>query len=95
MAFIAFANRDPNCFYMPERVMLRDQKIKDFSFGAGRHICPGGNLARKSTARLIELFGEFEKKVKIVHVEDKWTDSFGFGFLEKLRVEVVTIGNIT
>jgi hypothetical protein len=29
MAFIASANRDPNCFYMPEKIMLRSQKIKD------------------------------------------------------------------
>lgn len=70
MAFIASANRDPNCFYMPEQVMFRDQKIKSFSFGAGRHICPGGNLARKSTARLIDLFSKFEEKVRLVHVEE-------------------------
>ncbi|EJT9178535.1 cytochrome P450 [Salmonella enterica] len=95
MAFIASANRDPNCFYMPEQVMFRDQKIKSFSFGAGRHICPGGNLARKSTARLIDLFSKFEEKVRLVHVEDKWMDSFGFRFLEKLRVEVVIMENIT
>ena len=94
MAFIASANRDPNCFYMPEKIMLRSQKIKNFSFGAGRHICPGGNLARKCTARLIELFGEFEGKIKIVYAEDRWTDSFGFRFLEKLRVEIVTVGDI-
>ncbi|MDF7676036.1 hypothetical protein PT286_04715 [Neisseriaceae bacterium ESL0693] len=74
---------------MPEQVMLRDQKIKNVSFGAGWHVCLGGNLARKSTARLIELFSELEKKVKLIHVEDKWIDSFGFRFLEKLKVKVM------
>lgn len=94
MAFIASANRDPDSFYMPEQIMLRDKKIKNISFGVGRHVCPGGNLARKSTARLIELFDDLDKKVKIIHVEDKWTDSFGFRFLEKLKIEIIKMENI-
>lgn len=52
-------------------------------------------MARKSTARLIDLFSKFEEKVRLVHVEDKWMDSFGFRFLEKLRVEIVIMENIT
>lgn len=88
MAFISSANRDPNYFHMPENIFSRIQKVKNVSFGIGRHICPGGNLARKSTSRLIELFYSFDEQFSFFHVEEKWTDSFGFRFLEKLRVKI-------
>lgn len=88
MSFISAANRDPEYFLMPEKILLRDQKYKNVSFGAGRHVCPGGNMTKKIVTRLFILMETVNSGVDITHIEDEWLDNFGFRFLKTLSVRI-------
>lgn len=88
MSFISAANRDPEYFPMPEKILLRDQKYKSVSFGAGRHVCPGGNMTKKIVTRLLILMETVNSGVDITHMEDEWLDTFGFRFLKTLSVRI-------
>ena len=94
MSFISAANRDPNYFSLPDKILVRDQKNKNISFGAGRHICPGGNMTKKVTTRFFDLMSIALDKITIVYVEEKWTDTFGFRFLRQLSAEIKVTGKI-
>lgn len=87
MAFISSANRDPEYFYSPKNIQFRNLKYKNVSFGIGQHICPGWNMTKKITEKFIDLFENSREKMSILHLEERWTDTLGFRFLEKLFVE--------
>ncbi|WP_380184018.1 cytochrome P450 [Kalamiella sp. sgz302252] len=93
MSFISAANRDPEYFPLPDEILLREQKFKNISFGAGKHVCPGGNMTKKIAIRLFDLLSLAQNRVTIVYLGEKWTDTFGFRFLKHLAVEVQTTEN--
>ncbi len=48
------ANRDPEVFPEPDRVILDRQQNRHLAFGAGIHRCAGSNLARMELRVAIE-----------------------------------------
>ena len=50
------ANRDPEVFPEPDRVVLDRQQNRHLAFGAGIHRCAGSNLARMELRVAVEEF---------------------------------------
>jgi len=88
MSFISAANRDPKYFPNPNNLILRENKYKNISFGAGGHVCPGGNLTKKISTQFFNLMFSTFNEMNVIHIEDKWMDSFGFRLLTNLKVKI-------
>jgi cytochrome P450 len=52
------ANRDPDAFEDPDRVVLDRHPNRHLAFGHGRHLCLGANLARLELTIMFERFAE-------------------------------------
>jgi cytochrome P450 len=76
MGMVAIANRDPAQFVEPDRFQVdrfvEHRSIGHLTFGRGRHLCPGANLARQEVEILIRRMLERFDDIQLVDDELQW-----------------------
>ena len=82
---IGAANRDPEAFDMPHRLMP-DRNPRHLSFGKGIHFCLGDWLARMTAQITIPMFINRFSTLKLVSEPDSWYDNIAIRGFQKLKV---------
>lgn len=85
---IAAANRDPRRFNEPDRLNLRRKDNPHLSFGAGRHFCVGGALARIEAQEAMTLLAEMLPGMRLAGDRQPFMES-GVAVRRRPRLDIV------
>ena len=89
MLMFGSANRDPQQFANPDRLILDRQPNRHLAFGRGPHYCIGAPLARREAQIALETLLFRLANVELAEVEHSWRPSMAMRGLESLQVEIV------
>ena len=87
MLMYGAANRDPDQFADPDRLILSRQPNRHLAFGRGPHFCVGAPLARLEAQIAFETIFSRLMEIRLSDRELRWRPSMAMRGLESLEVE--------
>ena len=87
MLMYGAANRDPDQFADPDRLILSRQPNRHLAFGRGPHFCVGAPLARLEAQIAFETIFSRLMEIRLSDREPRWRPSMAMRGLESLEVE--------
>lgn len=85
---IGAANHDPKHFEQPQRFDIQRSPNRHLSFGSGRHVCLGINLARMEAQSAIRTLLSKCESIKLATPHAQWRRSIGMRGLATLPVHL-------
>lgn len=89
LTVMAAANRDPNVFEYPDKLILTRTPNPHLGFGLGSHFCAGAQPALLFLEAFIHSLAEWENSVELVE-SPSWLNTFTLRCIDKLNIVQIT-----